>query len=103
MLFLFRRSQLTHPRRSLAQLLANAEAANASLNTELHTTRSHFEDVSERVRLKLVEQKAKLEACYQEMEALGDALEESEKQVVKERARRKEVEALWAGLKSGNR
>lgn len=89
----------------LTHLLRTAESANATLHSELITTRSHFEDVSERVRLKLLEQKGKLEACYQEMEALGEALEESERAVEKERARRKIVEELlgWEKEQMGRR
>lgn len=53
--------------------------------------------------MKLLEQKRKLEACYREMEALGDALEESERRVEGERARRKDAEGrlreLGVGMK----
>lgn len=93
------------PHHSLTHLLRTSESANATLHSELLTTRTYFEDVSERVRLKLLEQKSKLQACYQEMEALGEALEDSERVVEKERARRKIVEELlgWEKGQEGRR
>ena len=59
----------------MTDLLDSAETSNQSLADQLHATQSQFELISERVRVKLLEQKDKLRACYKEIDRLGRELD----------------------------
>ncbi|GAA5946524.1 hypothetical protein JCM1841_005513 [Sporobolomyces salmonicolor] len=76
--------RLEADRGRLSRLLASSESESHSLSQQLAATHSQIEDLSTRVRRKLEEQKAKLNAAYAEIERLANELEESERKVEEE-------------------
>ncbi|GAA5978574.1 hypothetical protein JCM21900_004736 [Sporobolomyces salmonicolor] len=76
--------RLEADRARLSRLLASSESESHSLSQQLAATHSQIEDLSTRVRRKLEEQKAKLNAAYAEIERLANELEESERKVEEE-------------------
>ena len=59
----------------LSQLLTASEAESHALSHQLATTHAQVDELSRRVRLKLEEQKGKLERAYDEIERLEGEIE----------------------------
>jgi len=59
----------------LSQLLTASEAESNALSDQLTTTHAQVDDLSRRVRVKLEEQKGKLEGAYDEIERLEGEIE----------------------------
>lgn len=88
---------------SLSYLLRTSESAVEDLSTQLSSTQTQFEHVSDRVRLKLVEQKEKIAKCYARIGELEEELEVVEMRWEEERGRNRVLEGLlgWERGKGG--
>ncbi|KAM0752760.1 hypothetical protein T439DRAFT_323374 [Meredithblackwellia eburnea MCA 4105] len=92
-------AQLRLERDRLSHLLQTTSTSNTDLTLTLSTQQAQIEQVSERVRVKLLEQKGKIERCYTVIKELEDEVKRMKEEVRKERERRIVVEGKLRSAK----